>query len=47
VLAELRHTLATWMAATKDPLLNQWTKRQLLDGRKHIDVSYAPGAHET
>ena len=35
-LAELRHTLATWMAATKDPLLNLWTKRQLLGGRKHI-----------
>jgi arylsulfatase A-like enzyme len=35
-LAELRRTLAAWMAATKDPLLNQWTKRQLLDGRKHI-----------
>ena len=33
-LAELRHTLVAWMAATKDPLLNQWTKRQLLDGRK-------------
>ena len=33
-LAELRRTLALWMAETKDPLLNQWTKRQLLDGRK-------------
>ncbi len=35
-LAELRRTLAAWMASTKDPLLNQWTRRQLLDGRKYI-----------
>lgn len=35
MLAELRRALAAWMAATKDPLLNQWTKRQLLDGRKY------------
>ncbi len=35
-LAELRHTLVAWMAATKDPLLNQWTKRQLLDGAKIV-----------
>ncbi len=36
-LADLRRTLATWMAATKDPLLNQWTKRQLLHGRKYTE----------
>jgi arylsulfatase A-like enzyme len=45
-LADLRRTLAAWMAATKDPLLNQWTKRQLLDDRKYVDVSVVPGAHE-
>ena len=34
VLHALRGDLAAWMAATNDPLLNEWTRRQLLDGAK-------------
>jgi arylsulfatase A-like enzyme len=33
-LATLRARLIAWMAETKDPLLNQWTRGQLLAGRK-------------
>ena len=33
-LRGLRTQLVAWMAETKDPLLNQWTKGQLLEGRK-------------
>jgi arylsulfatase A-like enzyme len=33
-LAGLRAQLVAWMAETKDPLLNQWTRGQLLAGRK-------------
>jgi arylsulfatase A-like enzyme len=33
-LADLRRQLAAQMAATQDPLLNPWTKSQLLEGRK-------------
>jgi arylsulfatase A-like enzyme len=33
-LADLRRQLAATMAATQDPLLNPWTKSQLLEGRK-------------
>lgn len=46
VLADMRRKLATWMAATKDPLLNQWTKRQLLEGRKYIDTPELRGTHK-
>jgi len=34
ILCTLRSELATWMAQGKDPLLNEWTRRQLLDGHK-------------
>ena len=34
VLHALRGDLVAWMAATNDPLLNEWTRRQLLDGAK-------------
>jgi arylsulfatase A-like enzyme len=34
-LAALRGQLAAWMGEVKDPLLNQWTRRQLLEGRKY------------
>lgn len=33
-LHALRRDLAGWMEETKDPLLNEWTRRQLLDGHK-------------
>jgi arylsulfatase A-like enzyme len=33
-LRGLRAQLVAWMAETKDLLLNQWTKGQLLEGRK-------------
>ena len=33
-LRQLRAQLVTWMQETNDPLLNGWTKRQLLEGRK-------------
>lgn len=33
-LQRLRSELATWMAEIKDPLLNEWTRRQLLEGKK-------------
>jgi arylsulfatase A-like enzyme len=32
-LARLRRRLVTWMEDTRDPLLNAWTRSQLLDGR--------------
>lgn len=31
-LARLRHRLVAWMEQTHDPLLNGWTRRQLLEG---------------
>jgi arylsulfatase A-like enzyme len=31
-LARLRHRLVAWMEAIDDPLLNGWTRRQLLEG---------------
>lgn len=34
ILRTLRGELVAWMAAIKDPLLNEWTRRQLLDGHK-------------
>jgi arylsulfatase A-like enzyme len=33
-LAQLRVRLEAWMAEISDPLLNVWTRRQLLEGRK-------------
>ncbi|MGQ9684511.1 MAG: sulfatase-like hydrolase/transferase [Anaerolineae bacterium] len=33
-LAQLRARLIGWMEETKDPLLNDWTRAQLLEGRK-------------
>jgi arylsulfatase A-like enzyme len=33
-LARLRQRLVAWMETTRDPLLNGWTREQLLDGRK-------------
>mgnify|MGYP005834591435 CR=1 FL=1 len=33
-LARLRRRLVAWMEATHDPLLNGWTRAQLLEGRK-------------
>jgi arylsulfatase A-like enzyme len=33
-LANLRARLVAWMDETSDPLLNGWTRRQLLEGRK-------------
>lgn len=33
-LEGLRHRLVGWMQATDDPLLNQWTRAQLLEGLK-------------
>ena len=32
-LARLRRRMVDWMAATEDPLLNQWSRRQLLGNR--------------
>ena len=34
ILCSLRADLVAWMAETNDPLLNEWTRRQLLDGAK-------------
>jgi arylsulfatase A-like enzyme len=34
-LAGLRAQLVAWMEETKDPLLNLWTRGQLLAGRKY------------
>jgi arylsulfatase A-like enzyme len=34
ILRTLRGELAAWMAEVNDPLLNEWTRRQLLDGHK-------------
>lgn len=34
LLHRLRSNLTTWMAQTHDPLLNEWTRRQLLAGAK-------------
>jgi arylsulfatase A-like enzyme len=31
-LARLRRRLVAWMEAVDDPLLNGWTRRQLLEG---------------
>jgi arylsulfatase A-like enzyme len=31
-LERLRHRLVTWMEEIDDPLLNEWTRRQLLQG---------------
>jgi hypothetical protein len=31
-LARLRRRLVAWMEAIDDPLLNGWTRRQLLEG---------------
>jgi len=39
VLAELRRLLAAWLEATGDRILNTWTKRQLLEGKKLGGVS--------
>jgi len=33
-LARLRHRVVAWMERTHDPLLNQWTRAQLLEGLK-------------
>ena len=33
-LRTLRNDLVDWMAETSDPLLNEWTRRQLLEGKK-------------
>jgi hypothetical protein len=33
-LRQARTQLVAWMQETNDPLLNVWTKRQLLEGRK-------------
>jgi arylsulfatase A-like enzyme len=33
-LQTLRSDLAAWMATTHDPLLNEWTRRQLMHGQK-------------
>jgi len=33
-LARLRRRLVAWMEETEDPLLNGWTRGQLLEGRK-------------
>ena len=35
VLERLRHRLLTWMEETEDILLNEWTRRQLLEGLTH------------
>ena len=32
-LDRLRHRLVVWMEETRDPLLNGWTRTQLLEGR--------------
>jgi arylsulfatase A-like enzyme len=49
-LAQLRAELVAWMTETKDPLLNQWTRRQLLEGRKDSGAagkeSAAQSAHQ-
>jgi arylsulfatase A-like enzyme len=34
ILCALRSDLAGWMEEIKDPLLNEWTRRQLLNGNK-------------
>ncbi len=34
ILGVLRRDLLAWMTDTNDPLLNEWTRRQLLDGAK-------------
>lgn len=34
ILRTLRNDLVAWMAETKDPLSNEWTRRQLLEGAK-------------
>ncbi|HXF64279.1 MAG TPA: sulfatase-like hydrolase/transferase [Caldilineaceae bacterium] len=34
VLAEMRRRLVRWLEQSGDPLLNQWTRRQLLEGCK-------------
>ena len=31
-LDRLRHRLVAWMESIQDPLLNGWTRRQLLEG---------------
>jgi arylsulfatase A-like enzyme len=37
-LARLRARLVAWMQQTRDPLLNTWTRGQLLHGRKFADA---------